>query len=443
VQTPPTEPADGFAGRAKRRPGCAPILAAVSVAFAVLCLGALGGIVFDRLWLTRFVPLPNVPADARGSFALMAQAWNTIERYYVDRRAVDSHRMTYGAITGMVQALGDTGHSTFLTPRMVRVSADIEQGRLEGIGIEVWARHGHVEVIAPLDHSPAQQAGLRAGDVILDVDGHDASGRSLSEVVGQIAGPSGTQVTLRVLSPSLSRTRTVTLTRRSIPIPGLTAQRLPGTELLHIRIAQFSAGVTEQLQAVLEKAARDHVQGLILDLRDDPGGLLDEAVGVTSEFVARGNVLLERDAQGNVKPVPVRPGGKALTIPLVVLVNHGTGSAAEIVAAALRDAGRAKLVGTTTFGTGTVLAEFPLSDGSAILLAIREWLTPKSQAIWHKGVAPNVTVELPPDVIPLWPEAERKLDATQLAESKDRQLLRAMALLKGSSMLAAPGTSPP
>jgi carboxyl-terminal processing protease len=284
---------------------------------------------------------------------------------------------------------------------------------------------------------------LRPGDIILDVDGRDANGRSLSEVVGQIVGPPGTTVTLRVLSPSLSRTRSVTLTRRSIALPGVTAQQLPGTQHVHLRIAQFSAGVTEQLERALEKAARERAEGLIVDLRDDPGGLLDEAIGVTSEFVASGNVLLERDAQGHVKPVPVRPGGAALAIPLVALVNHGTGSAAEIVAAALRDAGRAKLVGVTTFGTGTVLAEFPLSDGSAILLAVREWLTPKSHAIWHKGVEPDVKVELPLDVVPLWPEAERKLDAKQLSESKDRQLLRAMALLEGSSASSAPGALPP
>ena len=153
-------------------------------------------------------------------------------------------------------------------------------------------------------------------------------------------------------------------------------------------------------------------------------------------------MLLERDARGTVTPVPVRPGGAGLSVPLVVLINRGTGSSAEIVAAALKDAGRAKLVGTTTFGTGTVLEEFPLSDGSALLLAVREWLTPKGHAIWHKGVEPNVKVELPPDTIPLWPEQERQLDASQLAKSHDQQLLRAIELLGGAGASRPQGASP-
>jgi carboxyl-terminal processing protease len=419
--------------RRRIRPGCARVAGAMSLAVAVLGLGAFGGIVFDRLWLTRFLPLPNMPSIATADFGLMAQAWNTIERYYVDRDAIKPRQMTYGAIAGMVYSLGDTGHSTFLSPRMVEVAASVESGRLQGIGIEVSMKNGHIEVVAPLDNSPAQRAGLRSGDVILDVNGRDASGQPLSEVVGWIAGPPGSKVTLRVLNPTLSRTRVVTLTRASIEVPGLTAQRLPGTQLLQLRIAQFGAGLTGELERHLKSLQAEPAQGLILDLRDDPGGLLDEAVGVASQFLASGNVLLEKDAQGHVTTVPVRPDGMALTVPLVVLINHGTGSAAEIVAAALKDADRAKLVGTTTFGTGTVLAEFPLSDGSAMLLAIREWLTPKGHVIWHKGVEPNIEVQLSADIAPLWPEAERMLDAKQLAHSDDRQLLRAIELLTPTS----------
>ena len=172
------------------------VVATLLLAFSALGLAAFGGIVFDRLWLTRFVPVSNIPANATSSFELMAEAWNTIGRYFVDRSAVKPRRMTYGAIAGMVSALGDAGHSTFLSPQMVRLSSELEAGKLEGIGIEVSMKHGQVEVIAPIDHSPAQRAGLHAGDVIVGVDSHDVAGHPLSEVIGWISGPPGTQVTL-------------------------------------------------------------------------------------------------------------------------------------------------------------------------------------------------------------------------------------------------------
>jgi carboxyl-terminal processing protease len=423
-------------------PGCARVAGALSLAAVLLGLGGFGGILFDRLWLTRFVPLSNIPSSATRDFRLMAQAWSTIDRYYVDRTALKPRRMAYGAISGMVYALGDTGHSTFLSPRMVQVAANVEAGKLQGIGIEVSVKSGHIEVVAPLDNSPAQRAGLRSGDVILDVDGRDVSGKPLSEVIGWITGPPDSRVTLRVLNPNLSRTRVVTLKRASITVPGLTAQRLPGTQLVQIRIAQFSAGVTRELEHRLKSLDAEPARGLILDLRDDPGGLLDEAVGVASQFLAKGNVLLEKDAEGAITSVPVQPGGAAPTVPLVVLINHGTGSAAEIVAAALKDAGRARLVGEVTFGTGTVLAEFPLSDGSAVLLAVEEWLTPKGDVIWHKGVEPNVEVTLAPDATPVWPEAERTLDAKQLEHSDDRQLLDAIELLTPKSGPRLPASVP-
>jgi carboxyl-terminal processing protease len=172
--------------------------------------------------------------------------------------------------------------------------------------------------------------------------------------------------------------------------------------------------------------------GLILDLRNDPGGLLEEAVGTASQFLKGGNVLLEKDAQGQTTPVAVQSGGVAPDIPMVVLVNSGTASAAEIVAGALQDAHRVTLVGETTFGTGTVLGEFRLSDGSALLLATEEWLTPSGRVIWHQGISPDVMVPLPLDVAPLHPRVERDMTPAQLQSSGDVQLLRALDLLTGS-----------
>ena len=174
------------------------------------------------------------------------------------------------------------------------------------------------------------------------------------------------------------------------------------------------------------------MDGIILDLRNNPGGLLSEAVGTTSQFLGPdNNVLIQRDAQGNEVSTPASANGAALDVPLVVLINQGSASASEIVSGALQDAGRAQLVGETTFGTGTVLNQFALSDGSAMLLATQEWLTPKGRVIWHEGIAPDVAVDLEMDTRPLLPTAERDLSAGQLQSSGDAQLLRAIDLLQG------------
>jgi carboxyl-terminal processing protease len=209
----------------------------------------------------------------------------------------------------------------------------------------------------------------------------------------------------------------------------VTWQQLPGTTIAHLRITAFSQGISQELQKALTDIQKQGMTAVILDLRNDPGGLLDEAVNTASQFLSSGNVLEEKNAQGRITPVPVKPKGMATDLPMVVLINGGTASAAEITAGALQDAHRATLVGETTFGTGTVLNEFHLSDGSALLLATEEWLTPAGRVIWHKGIAPDVTVSLPANTAPLIPEAERGMTTDQLHASGDEQLLRAMDVL--------------
>ena len=169
---------------------------------------------------------------------------------------------------------------------------------------------------------------------------------------------------------------------------------IPGTQIADVRLSGFSDGVTKQLTSDLQALQTQGAKGIILDMRNNPGGLLNESVGVASQFLSSGSVLEEKDAQGNISQTPVKPGGVATSIPLVVLINNNTASAAEIVAGALQDAGRAKLVGEITFGTGTVLNEFPLPDGSAMFLATQEWLTPKGRVIWHVGITPDDSVSM-------------------------------------------------
>jgi carboxyl-terminal processing protease len=405
----------------------------------VASLALLAGVLLQREVLSPLFFSSAIPPRARSDFRLMAQAWNTIEHVYVDRAAVQPRPMTYGAIGGMVDALGDTGHSRFLSPKMAKLEQDYSEGRLIGIGAELRVRAGHVVVLAPLDGSPAQHAGLRPGDIILKVDGKDATGLPLGEVVEHITGPAGTQVTLTIRDPASDVQRDVTLRRARITLHNVTWQHLPDSTLAHLRLAAFSKGVSDGLRAVLSEIQGQALTGIILDLRNNAGGLLDEAVSTASEFLPGGNVLLEKNAGGEIAKIPVARTVEETTLPLAVLVNSGTASAAEIVAGALQDAHRGVLVGQTTFGTGTVLGQFRLSDGSMLLLAVEEWLTPTGHTIWHKGIQPDVVAPLPEGVGPLLPAAERDMTAAQIRSSRDTQLLRAMDLLAlGKGARAAP-----
>jgi carboxyl-terminal processing protease len=388
----------------------------------------LGGVLLDRQGL---IPLGSgqAPRDASANFSLMTQAWNIIKRNYADRSVTNNQTLTYGAISGMVDALGDTGHSRFLSPQMVKEENNFTAGQFEGIGALMQMKDSHIVVVAPYDGSPAQKAGLKPGDILLKVNGEDVSGQSLTQVVGKVLGPAGTTVTLTIGDPVTGETRDVTITRARIDLKNVTSNILPGTTIGHLRIAAFSQNVTDEVKNAIQDLQQQGATGLVLDLRSNPGGLLDEGVGVASQFLKSGNVLLEKDSNGNVTPVPVKDGSTATDLPMVVLIDQGTASASEIIAGALQDAGRAKLIGEKTYGTGTVLLQFPLSDGSSILLATKQWLTPNGRAIWHQGITPDEVVSLPQNIGDVLPEMEKDMTAQQLQDSQDTQLLRAIQIL--------------
>lgn len=395
------------------------------VVLLVLLLGVAGGMGLDRVATTAFALRGGQP-----NLRLLSEATEVIHRFYVDRAVEQPPALTYGAISGMVNALGDTGHSRFLSPDMVRELVEMEKNKYQGTGAEVQSKDGHVLIVAPLDGSPALRAGLKPGDIILRVNGQDIGGRPLDEVVKEISGPAGTSVTLTILTPASGNTRQVTLTRATLRMHYVTWHMLPGTRIVQLRIAAFDKGMAADLRKTLLEIQKEPVTGIVLDLRNNPGGLLDEAVDSASQFLKGGNVFLEKNARGEEKPVPVKSGGEAIEIPLAVLVNGGTASGAEIMAGALRDAHRGSLVGETTFGTGTVLSEFKLSDGSALLLAIEEWLTPSGDVIWHKGIKPNFVVPLATGASPVFPETDQTMTVEQLQHSGDAQLLKAVDLLR-------------
>ncbi len=395
-----------------------------------LGVGFTGGVLVDHFILAPTIASAKTQSQSQSQtngLDLVNQAYQIIQKNYVDRSAVQQTQLEYGAISGMVDALGDTGHSRFLTPQMVQAENNFTQGTFEGIGAEVMMNNnGQVVIVSPIDGSPAQAAGVKAGEIMLKVDGVDLTGMSLSQVVSKVLGPAGTKVTITFQDPKTQAIRDVTITRAKITVKNVTWVMLPGTKIADIRIAGFSQGVTNDLRVALKQIQAQGATGIVLDLRNDPGGLLDEAIGVTSQFLGNGNVLLVKNAQGQEQPIQVKSGGLALNIPMVVLVNQGTASAAEIVAGALQDAHRATVIGETTFGTGTVLNGFPLSDGSQILLATEEWLTPSGRVIWHKGLAPDITVSLDSTITQFMPEAGNGMTAAQLQSSQDAQLLKAI-----------------
>jgi carboxyl-terminal processing protease len=410
-----------------------------SQGFASWLLPLLVGLLIGALLHNYIFPDPypsaDIPHNAAPDFKLIAEAWNAIEQQYVDRSAVKPRVMTYGAISGMVDSLGDVGHSVFLSPEMVKAERTIERGEFAGIGAELRMKNKQAVIVAPMDGTPAEKAGIRPGDIIVGVDGRSVEGMPLPEIVGKITGPVGTNVSLTLKDPSTGQERTVEITRANIKIRSVTWSKLPGTDVVHLRIALFSEGTSSALEKALFAIEQSGTKGLVLDLRNNPGGLLDMAVGVASQFLNKGDVLEEKNVKGEVRPVPVIATFRKNVLPLVVLLNSGTASAAEIVAGALQDSGRARLVGETTFGTGTVLKTIPLSNGSALQLAVLEWLTPKGRTIWHKGIKPDVTVALPEDAELLIPQAEKGMTMSEMQNSGDRQLLRAISILQSGGSL--------
>ena len=396
----------------------------------VLALFFVGGIMFDRVVMRGFV----FGSDHEGfNEALLDEARTVIQNNFVDRDAATTERLQDGALAGMVDILGDTGHSRFMTPTMVEEQHNYTAGEFEGIGAYVEMRDGFVTVVSPIDNSPAQAAGVQPGFIVLEVAGEDMAGKTLQEVVERILGPAGSEVTITFFNPESGENVTLTIERARIELENVTWAMLPGSTIAYTRVAGFSQDVGKELGAAIDAAEAQGATGIILDLRNNPGGLLHEAVAVSAQFLPPdGVVVLRQDAQGDVKQELVPNDAAPTSLPVVVLINQGSASASEIVSGALQDAGRATLVGETTFGTGTVLNEFALSDGSAILLATEQWLTPDGRVIWREGIVPDEMVELTGPVRLLTPDTADDLTADELAATEDAQLLRALEILRAT-----------
>ncbi len=396
------------------------------------CLTFLGGT------LTGYWAKPLLAADEPTEFAVFWEAWDIVLDNFVDRDRIDFTKMTYGAIQGMLDSLGDQGHTAFFSPEVARAENNALEGSFEGIGAYVDVTENQVRIVAPIRGSPAEQAGLLAGDVVLKIDDVEVSGLPQWEVIDMVRGPADSTVTLTVLHPDSTDPVDISIVRARIDIESVAWARVPETNLAYIQISQFAADTARELDralvAIQEEANRNApIEGIVLDLRNNPGGLLNQALRVGSQFLSPGTIILnERNAQGRVNQFEALGRGRARTIPLVVLVNEGSASAAEIVSGALQANTRAKLVGMTTVGTGTVLVPFTLSDGSMIRLGVTHWLTPDMRLIKGQGIEPDVMIEQEPDVPKVNAYLLQEAEDLAIVQEEDLQFNAALLLLEST-----------
>ncbi len=329
--------------------------------------------------------------EAADQFSRVTEVWELLEAEHIKGDSLDAKTLSDGAIRGMLEALDDP-YASYLDSRQFEIANQDLKGYFEGIGAEVGLRDGKVTILAPLPGTPAERAGIRPGDVILEIEGESAENISLLEAVNKIRGQKGTQVTLLVLHLGDPKPVPIVVTRGVIP---LVSVRLNMREdrIGHIRLSAFSASTKRELLESLESFEDSRGSGLVMDLRDNPGGLLTSVVDVTSQFLDDGLVLYQIDAHGKRTDWEVKPRGEAKDIPVVVLVNQFSASASEVFAGALMDHQRAKIIGIKTFGKGSVNNLWPLNDGSGINFTVANWYTPNGSLIEGEGIFPDVPLD--------------------------------------------------
>jgi carboxyl-terminal processing protease len=335
--------------------------------------------------------LGQIPAGPSDGLETVKQVWNIIFDDYVDRDHLDPDKLSKGAIEGMLEALDDP-YSSYLDAEANKVSSSSLQGELEGIGAQVAMREEQITIIAPIANSPAAAAGIRAGDVVLEVDGQSTAEMSLAEAVLNIRGPKGTSVRLLILHQDESEPEEIEIVRAKIELPSVHFEMRE--DIAYINITHFSGRTSEELLTALESMTREEVRGIILDLRSNPGGILEIVVDVTSSFLPEGVVVIVVDNRLERTPIEVNLKELTTDLPMVVLVDNFSASGSEVLAGALQDRGRATIAGSQTFGKGSVNVLHQLEDGSGLFITTARWLTPNGRLIEGEGIKPDIELEL-------------------------------------------------
>ena len=345
------------------------------------------------------------------------EAWDILQEDYVDQ-PIDEILLMRGAIRGLVDSLGDP-HTSYMDPdEFLQANLPLD-GEYEGIGAWVDSDAEYLTIISPMPGSPAEEAGLLAGDRVIAVDGEDVIGQDGSVVIRKVLGPAGSTVVLTILREGDSEPFDVSIVRGRIDIPSVEGEMLEG-QIGYVRLSSFGNETSDELDRQLRELLAQDPRGLILDLRGNGGGFLNTAVEVSSQFISDGVILIERFGDGQETIYEAEPRGRATDIELVVLIDSGTASASEIVAGAVQDHGRGLLVGVNSFGKGSVQNWVELSDDEgAVRVTIARWYTPDDRLIHGVGLTPDVEVVMP---------------ATGQADGQDPQLDKAIELLLGESV---------
>jgi carboxyl-terminal processing protease len=341
----------------------------------------------------------NTPATVTPSddpnFELFDEVWEIVAREFDGQIPNDQERI-YAAIEGSLATLDDQ-YTRFFRPEVAARMRENLSGAVEGIGAFVReTEEGEIEIVRPIPGQPAEIAGIRPGDIIIGVDGEDVRGQSLDEVITKVRGPRGSEVQLTIMRQEAAEPLQFTITRTRFEVPTIEAQMFNDEavgDIAYVRLSSFSANAESQLTEALEELLAQNPDGFIFDLRDNPGGFLDQSIAVADLFLASGVILFERNQVGLDQTFSADPGDIAESIPMVVLINAGSASAAEIVAGAIQDNGRAVLIGETTFGKGSVQRSRQLSDGSELRVTFARWFTPNNRTIDDQGISPDILVE--------------------------------------------------
>jgi carboxyl-terminal processing protease len=359
------------------------IIIVIAIAFA-------GGFVFGQR-TQPVTPAPTTgtvtPAD---NLASISEAWDVIYKDYVDPSKLNSENMSGAAISGMLDTLEDP-YTSYLSQEQYDLSTSMIEGSYTGIGAYVGVKDTKLTIIAPIAGSPAEKAGIKAGDIIEQVDGEPVDGLSLTEAILKIRGPENTSVKLLILHEGDTLPVEITVIRATFDVPSVEFEMKGQTAYIHI--LEFTSHTASDMDAAYKELEKQDATGIILDLRDNPGGLLDQVIEVASYFVKDGIVVQVWDRDGKHDSYSVNKSTPKTNLPMVVLVNEGSASGSEVLAGALQDVKRAVIAGTTTYGKGSVNQFFQFSDGSGIYLTVARWMTPYGRLIEGKGIEPNITLD--------------------------------------------------
>lgn len=362
----------------------------------------------------RLEPTTEAAIHEEGSLDLSVfwEAMDLLDKnYYAQKELPREDELSYSALEGVVESLDDP-HTSFLSPQLAAdFQADLE-GEFEGIGAQVDMNEEGLVIVAPFPGTPAAQAGLQPGDIVLEIDGRTTQGMDLLEAVSLVRGERGTVVSLQVRRSGEADLIVFDITRGNIVIPVVVTELIQvegQSPIGHIRLTDFGRNSVEQFKEGINELKGQGAERLIVDLRFNPGGLLNAAIDITSQFIDEGLILSEKTSDGQEIRHPAEGGGVAVDMPLVILINEGSASASEILAGAVKDTERGTLIGTISFGKGSVQRLHNLSDNSLLRITVARWFTPNGNAIHEVGIEPDIYVEWKPEETA--PDEDPQLDA--------------------------------